>query len=711
MHHYNQRKRTAFLLICSLLPLVCLAQQRSKAEALSVAQSFCESNLSKKEKLGAFVKTSSELSRSEKLSTTKEAYYIFNAQDKGFVIVSGDERMPNILAYSDDSSFRYDELPPATRYWLDCFEETYLHLSDSFPSSSSELEFSMAADRVEPLLGKTQWGQGPPFNSLCPRYANQNCLTGCVATAMAQVMRFYGYPYQGMGQSDYYTSTNHLHVYRDLSKDFYDWESMLDNYSKVNYQEANAVAVATLMASCGAAVKMDYGTNEQGGSGAYQTDLLSAYVDNFGYDPDAAVLARAYFPTKEWHDFLIRELDEGRPVNYAGHSPRDGGHSFVLDGYRVSSTSAYPDYHVNWGWNGSCDGYYQIADLLPKENGQNAAMDGFNNSQQMTIGIRPDDGIDQNRIILATEKLHISNSVAMPGRTIQVYTASMCNFSYRDFSGNVSVSLIDDNNIEYILETNNRIKSLTSLQIQKNISYEVVVPQSVPEGTYKVSLKAEDSKHAIISVFSSNYPQLIISSNGETPDYPSTVSTVLGCSDIEILDPVDDEYEIRLNIYELQNLEESPFIGDLRMILADEYGKVLSAFGDSIQPGELGMFEVQPDPFMLRGVLSEDLADGIYRIYIGARPINSTDFHYISFYDFTQPFMEPQELYFDLRKENGEILIDGHKYKPQPLEVPTIVCDSKKLDTVVTIGGFRFHRKNVASGIIIENNKKYIMLH
>lgn len=709
MYYFNQGKRTALLLFCSLLPLVCLAQQRSNAEAFSIAKDFCKSTLTSKIRLGAFVKSSSELSWSAKLSSTNEAYYIFNGLDKGFVIVSGDERMPAILAYSDNSIFECEELPPATRYWLDCFEETYLRLNGTESSFLPESSLSLTEENnVEPLLGKIKWGQEDPFNKFCPSYSSDKCLTGCVATAMAQVMRFHGYPERGKGQIDYYTSSNHLHVSRDLSNDFFDWESMLECYNNGNYQKSNADAVATLMVSCGTAVKMDYGTSNQGGSGAYQADLLSAFIDNFGYDTDAAILTRSYFTTREWHDFLIKELEEGRPVNYSGQSPRDGGHSFVIDGYHISTANVYPDYHINWGWNGDCDGYYQIADLLPKEDGQNVTIDGFNSSQQMTVGIRPNDGIDNNNFVLATEKLQVSTTETTPGSTIRVYTASMCNFSYQKFSGYFSVVLVGENGNEYLVELNDKAHTLSSLQVLNNVAFDLTLPSSMPKGVYSVSLKTRDDDHSGFAVFSSSYPQIKINSNEDSHEHSFPVFSALGCSDIEILNAKDNEYEILLNIYELQNLEENPFIGDIKMILADGYGKALCTFGDSIQIGELGMYEVQPDPFMLKGFLSEDWPDGIYRLYIGARHIDSTEYQYIKFYDIAHPWIDPQDLYYDLRIGNGVIIIEGHRYIQLPLDVTITMQDSKRTDSIVTINGFIQRNNCLLPGIVIVNGRKIL---
>lgn len=654
-------KYAALIIGCSILPMICNGQQRNKNVAMNIAQDFCANRLTSMDRFSLKIKGSSEIKGSMLPTQSKDAYYVFHGDNKGFVIVSGDERMPSVLAYSDESCFDINNIPPAVTYWLECYEETYLNLGNNNINSSTKLTSEVYPEGVRPLLNEIQWGQGSPFNLLCPNVAGEKTVTGCVATAMAQVMKYYEYPQKGSGRSDYYTDTNHLHIVRDLSKDEFDWSNMLPAYEH-SFTNTNAMAVATLMASCGASVKMDYGISSQGGSGAYQTDLLNAYVKNFQYDPDAAVLTRNYCSTADWHDLLIKELNAGRPVNYAGHSTRDGGHSFVLDGYRKREETTYPDYHVNWGWNGSCDGYYQIVDLLPNENGQSAARDGFNSNQQMTIGIKPNDYVDENFICLCTEKLKTTNSNCKPGEKIKVITSSLSNFAYHPFAGFIYVNLLTENGERIELDKTRQI-SLKTLEEHKNLSVDVTLPYDLKDGIYTIQLSYLDEQGNYNKVYSKSYPEIAVSANGDTSVTPSYISSTLGCSEVQFLSNKSDKAEIRANVYELINLEEAPFIGDVRLMIADSKGMGYTALGDSVIINEIGQNEVLPDPISLKSKICGEWPDGHYRICIGARSLGTTDYTLVSFYDYTEPAPTPKELFFDAIIENGQIQINSVSYE------------------------------------------------
>lgn len=658
---FNNMKYVALFIGCNILPMVCNGQQRHKDDAISIAREFCSDRLTSINNSGLTVKGSSEIKGSKLYEQEKEAYYVFHGKDKGFIIVSGDERMPSVLAYSDETYFDFENVPPAVTYWLDCYEETFLNLEDGKPVSNTKPTSEIHPEGISPLLDKIQWGQGNPFNLLCPSIAGEKTVTGCVATAMAQVMKYYEYPQRGNGTNDYYTETNHLHIVRNLSKDEFDWTNMLQKYDR-SFTNENAMAVATLMANCGASVKMDYGTNSQGGSGAYQTDLLSAYVKNFDYDPDAAVLTRNYCSTADWHNLLIKELNEGRPVNYAGHSTRDGGHSFVIDGYRKREKVDYPDYHVNWGWNGSCDGYYQIVDLQPEDNGQSATRDGFNSNQQMTIGIKPNDLIDDKFICLCTDKLKSTNSNCKPGEKIKVTTLSLHNFGYHTFSGFVYVNLINEEG-ERLELGKTRLITLKALEEQKNLSIDLTLPSDLEEGMYTIQLSILNEQGNRFKVYSKSYPEVAVSTNGDTSISPSYISSTLGCSEAQFLTNKSDITEIKVNVYEFINLEEAPFIGDVRLLVSDSKGMSYTALGDSVIVDEIGQFEVLPDPILLTCRISGEWPDGHYRIYVGARSIGTTDYTPVLFYDYTEPAPIPKEMFFDAIIENGKIHINNLVYE------------------------------------------------
>ncbi len=655
-------KQTALHLLCGLLPCLCFAQHRSISDASKIANNYVQNNLTALSKSGVSLRLSSSIiSSSGKLEKDKEAYYIFTSASDGtgFVVVSGDERMPDILAYSEQGDFDIGNIPPNVRYWFDCYEEAFLTLDNSKTLESIRLE-SVNPNGVTPLLGNNAWGQGDPYNRLCPLVRNDRCVTGCVATAMAQVMKYHRYPNVGKGNVNYYSSTNKIHLQKDFSAVRFQWDKMLDVYNR-NFTQEQADAVSELMFACGTSVKMDYCTSEQGGSGAYQTDLITAFVENFSYDDDAAFMDRRYCSVEDWHQLIIDELNAGRPVNYAGQSMRDGGHSFVFDGYKESSGSKYPYYHVNWGWNGDCDGFYQIAELHPIENGQHATFAGFNSSQQMTIGIKPEDGIDDGIAYLCTPTLHVSSPSTKVGSNLKVYTASCVNFSYKPFSGVLRVALISMEDGSETILGEGRIKSLGYLQEQSNLSIEITLPSFLPDGQYTIQLRSKQSeKNNFQQVISKQYPILtILSTDDVVPE--NTNEALLGSSELEVLSNSDPSL-ICLNIYELQNMLDSPFIGDLKMILADKSGNQLCSFGDSVQPGELSTFEVQEKPLKIQGKLIGEWPDGDYKLYVGARQINTSKFVYVSFFDITQPDMSYHELSLSAQIKDRKLLVNGKSF-------------------------------------------------
>lgn len=673
---FGNIKQTALQLLCGLLPCLCYAQQRSISDASIIAQKFVHDKSIMLSSSGMSLKLSSSIiSKDSKLRADKEAYYVFtpSSDEAGFVIVSGDERMPDVLAYSDESNFDVDCIPPSVNYWLDCYEEVFLNLTDSNTPTPSHLE-SVNPDGVAPLLGKNAWGQSDPYNRLCPSVGKDRCVTGCVATAMAQVMKYHRYPDTGKGSVNYYTNTNKIHLQKDFSSVQLEWDKMLDAYKK-NFSQEEANAVAELMFACGTSVKMDYCTSEQGGSGAYQTDLVTAFVDNFSYDSDAAFMDRRYCSVENWHQILINELNAGRPVNYAGQSMRDGGHSFVFDGYKTEIGNNYPYYHVNWGWNGVCDGYYQIADLHPSENGQHATYDGFNSSQQMTIGIKPEDGINDDTIFLGTPNLYTSSSTVKAGNSLTVYTASCVNFSYKTFNGLLYVSLISqEDGLETILDES-RIKTLSYLQEQSNVKIEITIPSSMADGQYKVQLLSKQSgKNDYQRVTSRQYPLLIVSSTGDVAPVVDN-EAMLGSSELEVINDSDPTL-VKMNIYELQNLQEFPFIGDLKMILADKSGNQLCSFGDSIQPGELSTFEVQEEPIKIQGRLVGEWPEGDYRLYVGARQLNTSKFVYLSYYDIVHPDISYHDLSLSAQIKGNKLIINGKTYIITPTKIELVEANN-----------------------------------
>lgn len=320
--------------------------------------------------------------------TEASPYYVFNASnDKGFVIVSGDDCVGDdlVLGYTAQGSFHADAVPATLQGWLDDMAERIALAS----RQGMRARAVAIHDNIAPLV-TAEWGQGEntyspafPYNAFCPVLDGALCLTGCMATALSQVLYCYRWP-QGPidGELPAYSMVDGRFV-EALPATTFDWDNMLDHYRQPT-TEAQQTAVATLMRYCGQVVQMDYTPWVSNGF-YYDTDIL---VNQFGYDQGLRLAVSDEYTVGGWDEMIYQELKEGRPLVYMGFST-GGGHAFVVDGYEVQEGSGY--YHVNWGWDGRGNGFYKINLLNPDLSGAGGSTtkDGYNNGQQALIGLQP----------------------------------------------------------------------------------------------------------------------------------------------------------------------------------------------------------------------------------------------------------------------------------------------------------------------------------
>ncbi len=305
-------------------------------------------------------------------------YYVFNrGTEGGYVIVAGDDAALPVLGYSDRGTFDFDKLPCNAKWWLEQYQKEIQWLRQhpgTTPRKVRQLSTSVA-----PLL-KTKWNQDAPFNNQCP--------TGCVATATAQIMKYHEWPVTGKGSHSYtceissvWGSTTTKTLSADFSQSTYQWSQMLNNYNG-SYTTAQANAVAKLMSDVGIAEEMGYGPE----SGTSSYNAYYALKTYFDYDPTLRYVMRDFYELEEWEQMLRDELDAHRPVYYAGTGSA-GGHAFVFDGY---NTNGY--FHVNWGWGGESDDYFASTALNPSAIGIGGGAGGFNSGQDAIVGIKPNEG-------------------------------------------------------------------------------------------------------------------------------------------------------------------------------------------------------------------------------------------------------------------------------------------------------------------------------
>lgn len=274
-------------------------------------------------------------------------YYVFAGPDnQGFVIVAGDDRAKGVLAYGD-CPIDLDNVPPNVQWFLDQYTEQMEYLiTHPDVQTTAPARDGSTPPMVEPMI-TTQWGQRTPYRNQCPQVDGVLCVTGCVATGMAQVMNYWKFPPELPALPAYTTSTLRLSV-PALPATAVNWELMRDTYKANTYTEDEGAAVATLMRYCGQACEMDYTIT---GSGAWTGDALASFK-KFGYDHNATLLTRVNFDDEEWNALILEDLTQGRPVSYVGKAI--DSHFFILDGYDGSK------YHINWGWDGLYDAYYEL---------------------------------------------------------------------------------------------------------------------------------------------------------------------------------------------------------------------------------------------------------------------------------------------------------------------------------------------------------------
>ena len=382
--------KLTLLLLELLLPATAAASPITLQQAQQNAMSFLDSK-------GKSISSSSlRQARLRSTSTTAESYYIFNiGSNEGYVIAAGDDCAPAILGYADAGYIDVDSMPVNLQSWLEEYAQQIQFMQENGFASLKAPKLTSSYAPISPLL-TTSWDQQDPYNQNCPDFFSYGkCVTGCVATAMAQVMYYHrtNSVAQTTAQIPAYDcrtlwlngsdTLGHIHVDAIPAGSPIDWSNMLDSYSG-SATTTQKQAVANLMKYCGAAVQMNYANAWSGGSGAYSTEVPTALKAFFNYSSETMLKNRSDYSSNDaWESLIYNELSSSRPVYYSG-SNSSGGHAFVCDGY---DGSGY--YHINWGWSGTSDGYFLLTALDPNQQGTGGSSSGYNQNQAALINAQP----------------------------------------------------------------------------------------------------------------------------------------------------------------------------------------------------------------------------------------------------------------------------------------------------------------------------------
>ena len=398
-------RKNLLLLISMLLSQLATAGVVTQEEARQKAIAFLsQRNASVQQKGMRLAAKGSQLSP----AATDALYYVFNAgQTDGYVIVSGDDRTPAILGYATDGSYDEANMPENMRAWMAEYDRQLRFLAEHPNVGVAKVTLD-EHKAIAPLL-KTTWGQSEPYNNLCPLdpITNERSYTGCVATAMAQLLAYYQYPSQTTAIIPAYTSQGRN---GDINMPAVpvttiDWDNILTSYGGTTTTVQNT-AVATLMKLCGSSLQMKYSSEASSASSQRLAYALKHYFD---YDGATAFVLRDLYCANEWHNMIYNEIANKRPVCYSGSSI-GGGHEFVIDGYDKEGL-----FHVNWGWNGSSNNYFLLSILDSNNNsgaGASTSTDGYSFNQDAIINAQPDTGIavEESPLRLTTTALSTATS-------------------------------------------------------------------------------------------------------------------------------------------------------------------------------------------------------------------------------------------------------------------------------------------------------------
>ena len=442
-------------------------------------------------------------SRTATTASPSDAYYVFNNDAGGFVIIAGDDAVTPVLGYTSTGSFDAENLPDGLKDLLKSYERQIAALGDNYVANQTA---TRAAFTGEKLLKTAEWNQMAPFN----KYTPNNYVTGCVATAGAIVMKHHGYPAKGTGSHSY--TWNGKTLTANFEHD-YDWANMPAKYDGTN--DAAFDGVARLMSDLGVAVEMQYNKD---GSGAYIGNLVTALQKYYGYSKLSHLMAIEDVGAAAWNGKLREEIDANRPVLYAASDPAGGGHAFVIDGYKDESFS------VNWGWGGYCDGFYKIGALNPESVGKPTG-DKYNVSQSAVFGMQPSDGTEKVSgmgfltNVGELQMLNMNITDVKKGQNGVIFSAPIGNTGDQPFNGEVAVALMNAKGEmrEIVTSSPLTVVNLAAGGYYPSLSFSFVSTVDAEPGDYLAIVAKEKGSSEYIELYNQNFERLRLPATGYVP--------------------------------------------------------------------------------------------------------------------------------------------------------------------------------------------------
>ncbi|MBD5322540.1 MAG: hypothetical protein HDS01_07220 [Bacteroides sp.] len=496
------------------------------------------------------------------LTATVGNLYVFSGEE-GYMILPNDDAAPALLGYSEQCAFDAKSNPNLA-YWLE-------YLNSELDYLAQNPEATAATPRIEraPIAPKiaTRWNQRDPYFNDCPVYNGGRCVTGCVATAMAQVIKYHNYPEKGVGTASYTWNGKTLSF--DYGNTTFDWNAMLNEYDSSS-SAASEAAVAKLMYACGVGVEMNYGTGE---SGAASQKIPGALIEHFNYDKATYLAQRNAYGIDEWEDLIYNELKENRPVLYGGTGSA-GGHEFVCDGY---SENGY--FHFNWGWGGLSDGYFLLTALNPTSLGTGGGAGGFNFDQDAVIGAQPAKANSQYTYVIYNFESDFATETTSTALSSQVsFSGDFLNSSAVTIPSlymGIKLQRVGDADAQYVSSTSVRNNFEPNYYFN---SYSVTLPGNLEEGQYVVTpaYSVDGQSWQDVRSFLSVNGKLNATVEGNTITFSAPAKANVTVSGISTLDAIYIGKTTPLS-YTVTNPGSEEYLGEIRPCLFNAGGTMVAA--------------------------------------------------------------------------------------------------------------------------------------
>lgn len=612
-------KRTLFLVLSLMLTLVISAGNVTPEEALQQATKFMNERVAKGARRAPVA--DARLTMAKNVS----GLYVINVgQNDGFVIVSPDNRTETILGYGDSGSIDPDNMPENMRSWLQGYadEIAWLDAHNYQPSANAARRTPAEVKKAIAPLVTAHWNQDAPYNNQVQSYAPDGVsgVTGCVITAMTQVM-YYTAKQAGLATTTIsedipaYTTSSNKEIPGVSASEVIRWDLIRDTYNSMETDEG-AEAVAALMRICGAAMEIDYENNVSSGQGEDSYAILQYY---FGYDQTTQVVDRSYYSYANWIEMVYNELKQGRPMIYGGQST-SSGHEFVCDGYEGEDY-----FHINWGWGGMSDGYFQLSVLNAQNQGigGSSSGDGYSTGQHAIVGIQLKGGTgtvlsNPNQINLTLNSVTTDKTTMKVGETAHL-TFNITNNSADDYDGEIGIFFLD-----------NTLGNGVMLMIPAGESKDCAMDfNPTSAGTYKVTAYKTSGVGKFTELNKDKYVEITVSESSTSTT--SDIELTLGAPIVENAELVDEDNQIYYlygNIFKATVRVTNPsttedYSGSFYWILLPGYGNAYKSVNISIPKNSYIDIPIEIDGL--------DRSESSYRLatnFLKGNSLNGTQWSY-----------------------------------------------------------------------------------